>query len=64
MFDLGYFGVEKDYPEQIRHYLAERRDTKSCLKKEDYNRSRFQKEDSCRAYHMQFEKIQIPCKYI
>ncbi len=38
VFDLGYFGVEKDYPEQIRHYLAERRDTKSCLKKEDYNK--------------------------
>jgi len=35
VFDLGYLGVEKDFPEQIHHYITKRTETnnKSYLKK-------------------------------
>ena len=33
VFDLGYLGVEKDFPEQNHPYQTERRETKkTCLK--------------------------------
>ena len=34
VFDLGYLGVEKDFPDQNHPYQTERRETKkSCLKR-------------------------------
>ena len=41
VYDLGYLGVEKDFPEQIHHYLTERRETnnKSYLKKKKSTKS-------------------------
>jgi hypothetical protein len=33
VFDLGYLGVEKDYPEQISHYQIEKREVWNCHKK-------------------------------
>ena len=43
MFDLGYLGVEKDFQEQIHHYLTERREKPTTRvisrRKRDYNQS-------------------------
>ncbi len=34
VYDLGYLGVEKDYPEQLTsHYHIKRKEIKNCLKK-------------------------------
>jgi hypothetical protein len=42
VFDLEYLGVEKDFPEQIHHYLTERRETNKRVisrRKREYNQS-------------------------
>ncbi len=39
--DLGYLGIEKDYPEQLSSYLIKRKETMSCPKKKKKSTTNF-----------------------
>jgi hypothetical protein len=65
VFDLGYLGVEKDFPKQLSSipirrernlelFSIKRIATKIILKKENNNR----------AYYLQIEKVQYSCRHI
>jgi hypothetical protein len=61
VFDLGYLGVEKDFPEQLSsHYHIEGKETNtSCFKKKKRKQNSFQqKENSDRTYYLSIEKVQ------
>ena len=60
VIDLGYLGVENDFPEQLSSlpYKKKRNKRVICRRKRVQQNS-FQKEDSDRAYHhCQIEKVQ------
>jgi hypothetical protein len=60
VIDLGYLGVEKDFPEQLSsHCHIKRRKTKNCpKKKKSITKFILTKEDIDRAYYLQIEKVQ------
>ena len=60
MLDLGYLGVETDFPEQLSAlpYKKKRNQQELSQEEKEYNRIHSKKEDSDRAYHLQIEKVQ------
>jgi len=57
--DLGYLGVEKDFPEQRPLLPCTKRKIKSYLQKKRIQQKLFYKENGDRAYHIQVEKYKI-----
>ena len=65
--DLGYLGVEKDFPEQLSSpYHIKRKETKKSYPKKKKSKTKFipQKENSDRTYHLSIEKVQDYERYI
>ncbi|MER5175112.1 MAG: hypothetical protein ABJB76_11110 [Candidatus Nitrosocosmicus sp.] len=59
IFDLGYMGVEKDFPEQKSILLyKKKRDQELSQEEKEYNKSHSKKNRGDRACHLQIEKIQ------
>jgi DDE superfamily endonuclease len=59
VYDLGYLGVETDFPEQLSsHYHIKRKETVSYHKKKKRKQNSFQKENSNRTHYLSPEKIQ------
>ena len=60
--DLGYLGIEKDFPEQLSSTPnRKKRNQELSDDHKNYNKKSFQKEDSYRAHHLSIEKIQDTC---
>jgi hypothetical protein len=59
VLDLGYLGIETDFPEQLSA-LPFKRKRKQDLSPEEkeYNRIHSNKKDNHRAYYLQIEKVQ------
>ena len=59
VFDLGYLGVEKDYPEQLSSLPnKKKKDQELSAEEKECNKSHSKKENSDRAHHLQDEKAQ------
>jgi hypothetical protein len=60
VFDLGYLGVEKDFPEQKSSlpFRKKRNQQELSQEEKEQNNSHFYKAYSDRAYYLQIEKIQ------
>ena len=58
VFDLGYLGVEKDYPEQISSLPnRKKRSMELSQEEKEYNLQHAKKKNSDRTYHLQDKKI-------
>ncbi len=65
VFDLGYIGVGKDFPEQISSLPnRKKRSQKDLSHEEKVQPEPLQKEDSDRAHHLQNEKVQDNGRHI
>jgi hypothetical protein len=67
VFDLGYLGVEKDFPEQLssRYHIEGKETNTSCPKKKKRKQNSFQqKENSDRTYYLSIEKVQDYERYL
>jgi hypothetical protein len=67
VFDLGYLGVEKDFPEQLssRYHIEGKETNTSCSKKKKRKQNSFQqKENSDRTYYLSIEKVQDYERYL
>lgn len=67
MLDLGYLGIEKDFPEQISlHYHIKGKETKQEMSKEeekDYNKIHSNKKRVRYRIFLQIEKVQPEIRY-
>ncbi len=58
VFDLGYLGVEKDFPKQLSSLPnRKKRNQKISEEERDYNKDHSKRENSDRAYHLSIEKV-------
>ena len=65
VFDLGYLGVGKDYPEQLSSLpYKKKKNQESSAEEKERNKSHSKKEDSDRAHHLQDEKVQDNGRHI
>ena len=64
--DLGYLGVEKDFPEQLSALPYKKKRNRKELPQEEnrVQQNPFQEEDNSRAYNRQIEKVQDNERYI
>ncbi len=58
LLDLGYLGVEKDYPEQLSSIPNRKKRNQVIPRRKRIQQKPFKKENSDRVYHMPIEKIQ------
>ena len=58
VIDLGYLGVETDFPEQLSALPYKKKKNQDLSQEEIEYTNSFQKENSDRAYHLSIEKVQ------
>ena len=65
VFDLGYLGVGKDFPDQKSSIPNRKKRNQELTQEEkEYNQNPLQKKDGDRAYHLQDEKVQDNGRHI
>ena len=65
VLDLGYLGIEKDFPEQLSSLPNKKKRNQqelSAKRKKNTTRAIQKKENSNRAYHLSIKKVQDTCK--
>ena len=59
MYDLGFLGVENDYPEQKSSLpIKKEKGCELMVQQKEYNRNHSAKKDSDRTYYCQVKEIQ------
>ena len=59
MFDLGFLGVEEDFPQQLSSLpFKKEKDCELSVQAKRVQQESLHKEDSDRIYHLQVEEIQ------
>ena len=59
MYDLGFLGVEDDYPEQKSSLpIKKEKDCELTVQQKEYNRNHSEEKDSDRTCHLQDKKVQ------
>jgi hypothetical protein len=64
VFDLGYLGVEKDFPKQLSSIPIRRERNLELFSKRIATKIILKKENNNRAYYLQIEKVQYSCRHI
>ena len=63
MFDPGYLGVGRDYPEQKSSMPNKKKRNTELSQEKDYNKA-ILKKDSDRAYYLQDKEMQDSCRHV